>query len=622
MLNVSEVGVFASASAESGVAVKFGVYLPGITEGAGYEVLVWVMHKDDRFVLDSKMLPFALAQVAGSPNTLWQAEVTIPIVPGTHLGLAGGYIYHYQLLRTLTGSSTKQVVTNWFTDPFAQTTYVGPLAAFVTPGSQPEFVWTDEAWKTPELEQLVVYEMHVEEFNSTFDGVVERIPYLKNLGVTCLELMPVTSLKLDFDWGYGPLYYFAPNERWGGVHGLKGLINACHAAGIAVILDVVYQHVDPTFPYALVYSNAGIESPMIGGFGPFGPEIDFSKEFARDYVQLVNAHWLNEYHVDGFRYDEVTDLYDGPTGVQYAEIAYETYNESLKIAHFTPSGGTKTGEYSRIIQCPEELNLPQEILRTTYSNATWQDALLDKAEDMATKNYVDDAFAHLLDTRYSGYPDTKTVHDIANNPVDMPVAPFQYLDSHDHSQLIAFFGTLPGDVPFGDRSNAYKLQPFAIALYTCAGIPMLWQGQEFADNYVLPNGGNGRICYRRDVHWEYYFDEYGTPLVRLYQILGNLRHSYPALRSRECYYYNMQSRTQDGIVAYSRYSTPVQQVAIVILNFSDAQQSIALPFPETGTYREMIDTDVRSTPYDIVVGNANQMVTIDVPSHYGYVFVK
>ncbi|HLJ34808.1 MAG TPA: alpha-amylase family glycosyl hydrolase [Ktedonobacteraceae bacterium] len=622
MINLSEVGASATDITDAGVAVTFGVYLPGITQEAGYEVLVRVMHKDDRFVLDSQTLAFSLAPIAGSPNNLWQAKVTIPVVAGTHLGLAGSYIYHYQLLQTLAGSSTKQVVTNWFTDPFAQATYVGPLSAFATPGFIPEFVWTDGAWKTPELEQLIVYEMHVEEFNSTFDGVVERLPYLKNLGVTCLELMPVTSLKLDFDWGYGPLYYFAPNERWGDAQGLKGLINACHNAGIAVILDVVYQHVDPTFPYAMVYRNAGLPSPMIGGNGPFGPEIDFSKEFSRDYVKSVNFHWLNEYHVDGFRYDEVTDLYDGPAGVQYAEIAYETYNESLKIARFTPSGGTATGEYSRIIQCPEELNLPQEILKTTYSNATWQDALLDKAEDMATNHYVDDAFVHLLDTRFSGYPDTKTVHDIANNPVDMPVAPFQYFDSHDHSQLIAFFGTLPGDVPFGDRSKSYQLQPFAIALYTCAGIPMLWQGQEFADNYVLPNAGNGRICYRRDVHWEYYFDEFGAPLARLYQILGSLRHTYPALRSRECYYYNVQSRTQDGIVAYSRQSTPTEQIAIVVLNFSGVQQAISLPFPVTGTYREMIDNDVRQTPYDIVVSSANQDVTIGVPSNYGYVFVR
>ncbi len=161
------------------------------------------------------------------------------------------------------------------------------------------------------------------------------------------------------------------------------------------------QHVDVTFPYHLVYENAGLPSPMTSGFGQYGPEIDFSQ----------------------------------------------------------------------------------------------------------------------------GYPDSKTVHDIANNPVEMPVAPFQYLESHDHSQLICFVGELPGDVPFGDRSKSYKLQPFAIALYTCQGTPMLWQGQEFADNYDLPGQGNGRICFRRDVNWEYYYDDFGVPLVRLYRNLGTLRHT-------------------------------------------------------------------------------------------------
>src|SRR5579863_8263716 len=305
MINLSEVGAFASAPTNAGVTVTFGVYLPGIGQGAGYEVVVRVMHKDDRFVLDSQTLAFPLAPVASSLNNLWQTTVTIPVISGTHLGQAGVYLYYYQLLQTPAGSTTKQVLTHWFTDPFARATDVGQLSAFATPSFIPEFVWTDDAWKTPELEQLVVYELHVEEFNRTFDGVVERLPYLKSLGVTCLELMPVTSLKLDFDWGYGPLHYFAPNERWGDVQELKGLVNACHNTGIAVILDVVYQHVDPTFPYAMVYNNAGLPGPMIGGYGPFGPEIDFSKEFARDYVKNVNFHWLYEYHVDGFRYDEV-----------------------------------------------------------------------------------------------------------------------------------------------------------------------------------------------------------------------------------------------------------------------------------------------------------------------------
>ncbi|HCI78473.1 MAG TPA: hypothetical protein DHW02_02140, partial [Ktedonobacter sp.] len=571
---------------------------------------------------DIQTMDFPLALVAQSTNNLWQANVTIPVTPGTHFGQPGTYLYRYQLLQTLPGTATQQVVVPWFTDPFARATDIGELSAFDTPGFVPDFVWTDQQWKTPDLQDLVVYEMHVEEFNSTFDGVVERLTYIKSLGVTCLELMPVTSLKLDFDWGYGPLHYFAPNERWGGGQGLKRLVNACHQAGVAVILDVVYQHVDPSFPYSLVYTATGIASPMITGNGPFGPTIDFSKDFAHEYVQTANIHWLDEYHVDGFRYDEVTDLYDGPTGIKYPRIAYETYNASLTYPRFTPSGGTKPGEYSRIIHCPEELNLPQEILRTTYSNCTWQDGLLDKAESMATSRYVDDDFAHLLDTRFSGYPESKTVHDIHNQPVDMPVTPFQYLESHDHSQLITFFEPQPAGVPFSPRDMWYKLQPFAIALYTCQGIPMLWQGQEFAESYILPDQGIARINFERNIHWEYFYDTFGNPLVRLYRVLGTLRHTYLALRSHESFYYNEQSRTKDGIIAYSRQSAAINQYAIVLLNFSDQQQPITLPFPEPGTYREMIDDAVRSTPFEIVVSSANQAVNVDVPSNYGYVFIS
>ena len=633
MINLNEVGAFASAPTVAGVPVRFGLYLPGITPQAGYEVVVRVIHKEDRFNPDIQPLDFRLDFVPNSPNNLWQKDVLIPPQPGTRFGQEGTYLYRYQLWQTIGGN--RNLVTLWFTDPFARATDVGELSAFVTPGFVPDFVWTDEAWKVPELESLVVYELHVEEFNSTFDGVVERLPYLKSLGVTCLELMPVTSLKLDFDWGYGPLHYFAPNERWGGVRGLKRLVNACHQAGVAVILDMVYQHVSGNFPYYLVYENADLPSPMIGGFGLFGPEIDFSKQFASEYVQTANVHWLYEYHVDGFRYDEVTDLYHDPTGDPYANIAFTTYNESLKIPRFTPAGGVAPAEYSRIIQCPEALGLAKEVLKNTYSNCAWQDDLLNKAESMAQYNYVDDDFVHRLDMRFFGYPETKTVHDIANQAVNMPVAPFQYLESHDHSQLIYYAGAQPADIPvvsgskphstldipFGERSKFYKLQPFVIALYTCLGIPMLWQGQEFADNYYLPNDGNARIGLRRDVNWEYFYDDSGALLVRLYRILGRLRHFNPALHTLHgpdaFFYYNTNSRPGDGIVAYKRQSADGRQIAMVFLNFSDGQQSIAVPFPEPGTYQEKINAQKQ-----IQVATANQLIAVDVPSNYGYIFIK
>ncbi|HWS85025.1 MAG TPA: alpha-amylase family glycosyl hydrolase [Ktedonobacteraceae bacterium] len=618
MIDMNKVGAFVSALTGAGVPVRFGIYLPGIEQHDGYEVLVRVIHKEDRFNPDIKTKDFPLSRVAGDPNTLWQAEVTIPHQSGTKFGELGTYLYRYQLWQTAHGS--RNLITKWFTDPIARATDVGQLAAFTTPGSVPEFVWTDNGWRVPELEHLVVYELHVEEFNSTFDGVIERLDYLKSLGVNCLELMPVTSLKLDFDWGYGPLHYFAPNERWGGVQGLKRLVNACHEAKIAVVLDVVYQHVDSTFPYQLVYQNAGIGSPMIGRQGSFGPQIDFDKEFARDYVQAANFHWLDEYHVDGFRYDEAPDFYDGPVGVKYAKLAFDTYKKSLNIPRFTPSGRGDPGEYSRIIQCPEALSDPQGFLRNTYSNATWQNRFLDLAEQMVRGTSADGSFVpQLLLDGSLGYPSSRDVIDRHGATVSMPVAPFQYLESHDHSQLICYTKGDPGNAPFGDRSKFYKLQPFAIALYTCVGIPMLWQGQEFAENYNLPEKGDERIRFRRDVNWEYFYDDYGAPLVRLYRRLGELRRDYPALRSRESFYYSEESRTGEGIVAYYRRSA--NQIAIVFLNFSDQTRSISVPVPEAGTYREMIDAD-EPNPLVRSVNHANLHLDVDVPSHYGYIFIK
>jgi len=112
------------------------------------------------------------------------------------------------------------------------------------------------------------------------------------------------------------------------------------------------------------------------------------------------------------------------------------------------------------------------------------------------------------------------------------------------------------------------------------------------------------------VSWEYYYDDFGVPLVRLYRNLGRLRHTCPALRSRESFYYNTQSRPGDGIVAYRRQSADGSQIAMVFLNFSDTQQSILVLETEPGVYQEVIDAQEQ-----IQVNNANQLIAVDVPSN-------
>jgi maltooligosyltrehalose trehalohydrolase len=629
VIQLSEVGAFPSAL-PAGFQIAFGLYLPGIRAADGFDVVVRVIHSADRFDPSIQPQDSHLTWNNGHPLDLWSATVSVQPMAGTNFGSEGVYLYRFQLWWTPPGGQ-RQLVTRWFTDPFARQTDIGQLSAVTLSRNAQPFAWSDANYKTPELDDLIVYELEVEQFNDTFDGVIDRLPYLQSLGVNCMELMPVTSPKLDFDWGYGPLHYFSPSAHIGGPDGLRRLVDASHQLNMAVILDVVYQHVDPAFPYNLVYDDVNrtvgapaVRSPMIGSGGQFGPQCDFSQTFTQEYFAASNALWLNDYHVDGFRYDEVTDLYVSPTDTGYAKLAYDTYRSSFQFARLAPD----PNGYSHIIQCAEALWRAPDVLRNTYTNCAWQNDLLDGAEAIAAGAAPTADFAHTLDPFFAGrYPGTKTVVNAAGNPVDMPVAPFQYLNSHDHSHLIVFAGTADsGQFPAGDRSRYWAMQPLAIALYTSQGVPMLWEGEEFADNYNLPDDGSARVNLRRDTHWEYFYDDFGVPLVSLYRRLGQLRRASRALRSRESFFYWQQSlQSGSETIAYHRHApaegASPEEYAMVILNFAGNAATISVPFPKAGVWTECLDATFRSIPLTVTVANAGDLQPINVPSNYGSIFI-
>lgn len=630
MIDLTQVGAFPSYDENGNAQIRFGLYLPGIRKTDGFSVVVRIIHSADRFNVLVNTQDENLNWAAGSDLDLWSATVTLAADESGHSGDEGEYLYRYQLWWTAP-DGTENLITSWFPDPFARSTDIGLMSATTLTATPITFVWTDDNYKTPELQDLVVYELQVEEFNDTFDGVIDRLDYLDSLGVNCLELMPVTSDKLDFDWGYGPVYHFSPHPRFGGTDGLKRLVDAAHARGMAIILDVVYEHVDTSFAYYGVYNDIANTvgpihpaSPLINGWNVwgFGPACDFTQSFTRDFFAAASQHWLDEYHVDGFRFDEVTDLYVGARAAGYADLAERIYNHSLTLPRFQQGSDS----YSRIIQCAEALDKSKDVMNQTYTNCAWTNDLLNKVEDMVTWNYVDDAFAHVLDPSFSGYPSFQTVVDSSNNPIQRPAAPFQYLESHDHSQLIVFAGTVSdnGPLPEGNRDLFYKLQPYAIALYTCQGIPMLWQGQEVADNYNLPDNGLARVHLRRDTHWEYFYDEDGQPLIRVYRRMGQLRRSSRALRGTQSYYYYQQSHQNNQVIAYHRYASAAdsqpEDWAMVLLNFADSAGQISVPFPKAGIWQEMLDADQRN--YTIEVANDGDSQTMEVSPNYGMVFVR
>jgi 1,4-alpha-glucan branching enzyme len=607
VIDLAEVGAAARQLADGSWEASCGIYLPNITFPKGYRLKLRVIHERDQFVRDIEPVEHWLSWDSSSPLGLWSAIVPLTDDPASHYGDPGQYLYRYQLLRG------DQPLTFWFADPFARAAGLGTLSAFDADPSGGAFAWTDAAFRAPTVDEMVVYELNVREFNRDFHGVIEQLDYLHGLGVNVIELMPVTNVREDVEWGYTPLGFFAPDERIGGVPGMKALVDACHAHGIAVIVDAVYAHAHPEFAYNHVYDCAREDNPMMGYFaGEFfsRPGTDYRKRFTADYFLEVNKHWLAEFHVDGFRYDYVPGMYEGdPTGPGYAELVYRTFEHATTLPKF--SGGAPP-----IIQCAEHLPDPIGILSKTYSNCCWQNGLLDRARDMARWSYVSADLAHQLDPQFQGYP---TEYSNPATGDTMAVAPFQYLESHDHRRFVNTFGVIDtrdllGE-PYGNRELYFKVQPFVIALYTAKGIPMLWQGGEFLENWGVPDSGIARNLYERPLHWEYFYDVPGRAIVRLHRLMGALRRTRPALGARtSLYYHDVPEHRDRGVIAYSR-DAPGQPSLLVALNFSDAAATVHVPFAHAGRWVERIDgIGAVEVPAD------GLSMPIAVPSHYGVVY--
>jgi maltooligosyltrehalose trehalohydrolase len=173
------------------------------------------------------------------------------------------------------------------------------------------FEWTDQAWKGQSLADFVLYELHVGTFTKegTFDAVIDRLDDLVSLGVTAIELMPVASFPGRRNWGYDGVDLYAPQHSYGGPEGLRRLVDAAHARGLAVVLDVVYNHVGPEGNYLDKfgpYFTDTYRTPWGRSVNYDGPGSDGVRRWAHDNA----LYWFVEYHIDALRLDAVHGIYD------------------------------------------------------------------------------------------------------------------------------------------------------------------------------------------------------------------------------------------------------------------------------------------------------------------------
>ena len=227
------------------------------------------------------------------------------------------------------------------------------------------FEWRGGEGVRLELDELVIYELHVGTFSveGTFDAVIPRLEELAQLGVTAIELMPVATFPGERGWGYDGVLTYAPHRAYGGPQGLARLVDAAHAAGLGVILDVVYNHVGPG-------------SELLAAYGPYftdrhdtfwGAAIDYSRRGVREWATQNAEQWVRDYRIDGLRLDATHAIFDSSKQHIMVELAQRVRIAkpgALVIAEMQVGDRRPIEEWSHDAQWADEFHHALHVLLT------------------------------------------------------------------------------------------------------------------------------------------------------------------------------------------------------------------------------------------------------------------
>ncbi|MGE0600263.1 MAG: malto-oligosyltrehalose trehalohydrolase [Dehalococcoidia bacterium] len=340
----------------------------------------------------------------------------------------------------------------------------------------PSFPWTDHSWMPPPFRDLVIYEAHAGTLtrDGTFDAAVELLRGLREMGVSAIELMPVAAFPGRWNWGYDGVSLFAPAEVYGGPNGLRRLVNAAHQIGVAVILDVVYNHFGPAGNYTGLYSDQYITDRYDT---PWGPAMNFDgdgSEHSRAFFRENLQHWRREYHIDGFRFDATHAIFDGSPIHILAELA-----EAVEA----PDGSRP------YLIAESHENDPRYVVPRAKGgfgfDAVWADdfhhtmrTMLQDENDGYLRGFDGSARSVAKTVRhgffYEGQLDPGYGAERGKRARNVPWSSFIYC-IQNHDQV--------GNRPFGQRLNETAshgdFMAASLLMLLLPQIPMLFQGQEF-----------------------------------------------------------------------------------------------------------------------------------------------
>jgi 1,4-alpha-glucan branching enzyme len=436
------------------------------------------------------------------------------------------------------------------------------------------FSWDDSGFQAPPAEDLVIYELLLRDFIGTHDWstLTDTLDYFSRLGINAIELMPVNEFEGNESWGYNPSFYFAADKYYGPAEDLKAFIDACHNRGIAVIIDLVLNHSYGQSPLVQLYFDQGsgkvtADNPWYNVDSPnpvffWGYDFNHESQATQSFVDRVNRYWLEEFHVDGIRFD----FTKGFTNTSGDGSAYDPARISILSRMANEIWSFKEDAY---VILEHLAGIQEEYELSLHGMLLWGNQNYHYGE--ATMGYHDQGKSDFSGISY--------LEKLMTVP-----ALVGYMESHDEERLMY------KNKSFGNSSGNYNIQLQATALermqlagaffFLVPGPKMIWQFGELGYDYSIDY--DCRVC-NKPIRWDYYTGK----RLRLYQVwsaLIELKTSEPAFRSGD---FSLSVSGETKRIEINHANMDVR----IIGNFDVVQQSVDPSFSSTGWWYSYFEGD-------------------------------
>ena len=445
------------------------------------------------------------------------------------------------------------------------------------------YPWKIDNFQRPEREKLVVYELLLRDFTARHDyqSLIDTLNYFQRLGINAIELMPVNEFEGNISWGYNPSYHMALDKYYGTPEKFKEFVDACHARGIAVILDVVFNHAFSQSPLAQLYwddanSRPTADNPWLNVTAKhdFNVGYDFNHESiaTKEFVKKVLQFWLAEYRVDGFRFD----LSKGFTQKQtLGNVPLWGNYDASRIAIWNDYAGfIRSNSTDAYIILEHFADNNEEIELGINGMMLWGNQ--NNQFNEATMGYSNSLSN--LDYRTRGMTNPRAIN---------------YMESHDEERLMyknLQFGNTAGGYSVKNLSTALKRQEMAsVIFYSVPGPKMLWQFGELGYDYSINTCINGTVSGCRldpkPIRWDYLNQPDRKRLFDVTRSMLYLRKNYPVFHTSD-FSAQLNSSVEKQIILRD----PSLNV-VVAANFGVLSTSFSVNFPAAGKYYNYFTRD-------------------------------